>query len=278
MKRITTNVTELTKKNIDLSFFGPLIPDIKILGNQLKSSYHQSLTDIYNISPLYCGIYFDYFLRKTLCDILNLPFTDMRAEHVIKYNNVSKNLINSYSHCKTNKTELCLSQLCDVMQFHSLAFNTTPNGQTINKIKTYILQNTTNTPFNMNNLLTDIIRNNTPDSTMRLSDSKVIINPDLGMIYRGVKIKGDADLIIGTTLYDIKCTRLNKKTYIVQLLAYMGLILMKYENIIIEKLCILNLYTCQTIYYDVRHIKKEMLFLYIDRMLEMLPNFNSTKL
>ena len=245
------NITQLTKKSIELSLFGILEKHIEIIDKKYTTSYYQSLDYIYKLNPMYCGIYVDYLVRKTISCITNQPFNDMRADHVIKYKNPPKKLIDSYNYCKSNNTELCLLKLCDVMQFHSLAFHTQPNIKIINSIKTYLETNY----FDLKPLMIDLIK-----------DNKVILNPDLGLTYNKLKIKGDADLIIGRTLYDIKCTKNNSNTYLRQLLAYMALISIKYKNITIDKICILNLYRSEIIYYNVAHITNEMLLTYMTRL------------
>ena len=230
---------------------------------QKMPKINKSLHVIY---PQLSGCFVDYLIRRIICEIIDKPFNDVRAEmitsrsvilddfdnycddecekwvesdftkcrHTTDKQNFREEIKQSYHNCKTLSInsqniirDILLTACCHSLFFGQLDFNKT-------KLFLKCIDTNKNIKF-VSNLYTFLqkylqLKNRKNDS--------IVCNPCVGT----AKISGDGDLIIDDIFIDFKTTKFKyTKEDIIQLLAYSG---MKYnkDKQLIQKIQVWNCY------------------------------------
>jgi hypothetical protein len=203
---------------------------ITILNNDCTQFIHS----LHLIEPSLTGNFFDYLIRRFICDITNKPFYDSRAECECRGERISigindkkfmfdalpTSMYNSYQKTKNTsvyKTETILSEIFITSLSHTFAFCGIPSNDKINDLLVIIK--------NINIYVINSLKQFCIDLIKKRND--IELNPSLGHqipLLNNARIPADCDIIINETLYDIKCTVGNNNIYeILQLLGYASL-------------------------------------------------------
>jgi hypothetical protein len=203
------------------------------------------------------GCFIDYLLRRIISKILNLSFQDDRADYIINNINTDIDISASYKICQNIQynTNDIVKDIFITSLSHSLFFNEVPRQNIIDDL-IFILDN--------ENIKNNLIEPLVYLCKLLINDTKTIkLNPSFGVLkepLNHIKIPADADLIIGDSLIDIKCTTNtsnSKCKELLQLLGYSAILYLQKDSIKINSIMILNILEGTIYKIDVSKIKEE---------------------
>jgi hypothetical protein len=199
---------------------------------------------LHNIDPCMFGVFFDYFSRRIICEILNDTFEDRRAETVISSRRESTvfygfpEKIHSRKDCykKTvdmkNKTENIINELFVVSLSHPEFFGEKINKHKVRKFMDTLVSDETK----MKEISASYIEYYSALVAMYWIGEDVMINPYIG----DNDVSADCDLVIGNFLVEFKCSFRSSCIYEkLQLLGY-ACLLKNNKGVFINNISVIN--------------------------------------
>ena len=267
------------KKYKDTELFGPLSNRVKLISNiacynyVVKNCFNnkqfiQSTQSILNpkiisfINKLHSidqpinGIFFDYLIRKFICEFTNTQFYDNRSEDYpnrIKRLNTDVldkfDIEQNYNIVKTETSTIKIIKSIFITSLsHTVYFGILP---TLINVEKYINEIESNKEI-FEELIPFI-------KSLILNKQNILLNPTLGIGDMGA----DCDLIIDDEIMDIKCCSRDNKIYeILQLLGYCSLYDKK-----INKISTLNFIKGEINCYNLEEINRDELNNYLNLLL-----------
>ncbi len=257
----------LMKENVNINHLTQSIFELNLNQETLNKIKY-----MHSKEPKYCGIFLDYFIRRELAIHQNEIINDTRCEQEInrkdilflspsfdqkdvddvkdKYDDVKAmwNFCDLYkAFCnKLIPTEKVINEIILVSCTHSMCFQ--DDNITVEKVSQLLnlFHLTKDDCKNMSEFLNSFIL-----LVSTKTKPKILFNPTLG----NDKIGADADLIIDSTIVDIKVTinQCSEKNML-QLLGYVALA--QKRGIYTNKICILNILTSTCDIYDISKWEK----------------------
>lgn len=252
--------------------------------DNIISEYAQKIIqNLHDISPPITGVFIDYLIRRIICEIQMQNFVDNRSacHEDIKHDCVKDNctfefypmfcttdsdeMIFDYCSCNPFCRILCGKKVCDTINFatetilpeifivslsHCEMFGGCPKQETFNNLLSTIKK--INPEVFVKSLKTMcqqyIIK--------EYEKSEILLNPTLG--YN--RIPADCDIVSGSMLHDLKCSKKSKSLYyeMLQLLGYSALLICnpKY-SILVKNVAIVNMIQNKQTVYPVNFSKDQ---------------------
>jgi hypothetical protein len=188
---------------------------------------------------------------------VSLPYQVEQSNKILEYKRFCYSLTSNTTDNSTSQIlpEIFITSLC-----HSESFKETTDSSTIDSFLN-LLADKSITETHLVTPLTQFCK------SLLSNETSVLLNPDLGgeLDNINVSIPAEADILIGKTLFDIKCTKTEKSVFeILQLLGYSALLrLNKRDTYLLDKVSIINLYHGTLTMYDISTVKKENFLEYL---------------
>ena len=180
--------------------------------------------------------------------------TKICYENVCKFPYCQNMCYNKVKNTKKYKTKDILKELYIVSCCHSEAFYSCPCQDKFDSI-IHLLDNTNVEEFinSLHSLCNELLSN----------CQKILLNPCL--YSQDTPVPSDCDVIIDDTLIDLKCSKNNEISEILQLLGYTTLLRYnKSYNFKIKNICIINLVNCEIKKYNIQDISDDNLLRYLN--------------
>lgn len=195
---------------------------------------------MHKYSGKFNGTFMDYLLRRVINEIRKTQFNDHRANFMIMQDPSRKQYYDSVR--SDAKTVDILGDIFITSLYHTLFFA----EEVPPDIEELFLKEVESEEFK------EYVLELIPFIESLIGGEEVMLNPAVGI----AALTGDADLIIGDTLYDLKCSiRCKDNLDLLQLLAYTSLL--KHRGTDIKAMRILNPIRGEILEYDVRSVKDE---------------------
>lgn len=249
-----SSVTSRIRDIISIKTFSKISEELEldnILQKQKRIKFSASFSALirtfYENDKQICGIFFDYLIRRLICEINDMDFEDARARALVENNDITKDIMDgeskrfsddfetSYEKVLNmqNKTRDIIYDVFIISTAHNIWFNDYNHDRNKNFMK------------NLNLFEKEYVEELKHKIFI---NPKILINPVLSTKL----ISGDADLIVGENLIDIKVSASENKEYLLQLLFYAALA--KLKNHEITQISTFNILSSKITSYDISEL------------------------
>ena len=271
----------IMKNCFDIFDFSQVKSEIDILNEDCL----KFINELCFIQPSLMGAFFDYLLRRILCEQKNIIFYDEQSERQCGDNNflqdgdgnpVQLEIKSSECYMKTkdiilHRTEDILCEIFVISLSQAWGFGYLPHQNTVETIMNILKEHE-----DISNILVEPLRN----LCLILSeefDTDIYMNYDCEFHVSSSlpAVRGVCDLIFGDMVSDVKCTKGDESVYeILQLVGYASILQCNPKiDRKINKLSTINLVKGKMVSYDISSITKEQMTMYM----VLLSELNSEK-